>query len=169
MTLSQIAVLTSFLLAVGGALPLSAETRKDIAVAGGLKITVEYTITGPDKDVLNSNVGKEPLSYVQGVDQVFPPALDKALLGMKVGDKKHVDLLAEQAFGLYDPSKKITVDRKNVPQETKVGTVLTSRGGGPPLRVVEMTEKSVVLDGNHPMAGKNLGFDIKILSVERAP
>lgn len=166
MTGARIAGLVS-LLVFTGILPVSAQMDKGLRIADGMKVMVEYTITGPEKDVLHTNAGKEPLSFVMGKDKIFPPALDRALLGMKAGGKKHVDLLAEQAFGLYDPKNKITVDRNKIPEQAKVGDVLSSRGGGPPLKIVEMTDKSVVLDGNHPMVGKNLAFDVKVLSVER--
>lgn len=151
---------------MGGVLAFAAETEKDLRIADGVKVSIEFTLTGPDKTVISTNVGREPMPYIQGKGQVFP-ALEKALAGLKAGEKKRVELLAEQAFGIYDPQKKVTVDRAKVSPDAKVGSMLASREGGPPVKVLEMTEKSVVLDTNHPLAGKNVAFDVKIINVER--
>ncbi len=153
-------------LAIIGTSALAADPDKTLRIADGMKVGLEFTLTGPDKAVVSTNVGREPMSYVHGKGQLFP-ALERALVGLRAGDSKRVELLADQAYGVYDPSKKITVDRSKVPSEAKVGAMLTSKGGGPPVKIVEMNEKSVVLDMNHPLAGKNVVFDVKILSVER--
>jgi FKBP-type peptidyl-prolyl cis-trans isomerase 2 len=151
-----------------GVSALAADADKDLRVADGVKVSLEFTLTGPDKTVVSSNVGREPMSYIHGKGQIFP-ALEKALAGMKAGEKKRVELLADQAYGVYDPSKKVTVERSKVPAEAKVGSMLSSRDGGPPVKVLELSEKSAVLDLNHPLAGKNVTFDVKIVNVEREP
>jgi FKBP-type peptidyl-prolyl cis-trans isomerase 2 len=76
-----------------------------------------------------------------------------------------VELLAEQAYGLYDKKATMTIERSKVPAETKVGSMLRSPDGRA-VQVLEITDKSVVLDMNHPLAGKNILFDVKILKVE---
>lgn len=136
-------------------------------IADGMLVTLEYTLTLPDKSVADTNVGKEPFSYTQG-SHLIVPGLEKALTGMKAGDKKRVVVPADQAYGAYDSGKRLTVPKTKVPADARVGSVLQDKAGRV-LRVVETTPDSVILDANHPLAGKELTFDVKILKVEQAP
>ena len=97
------------------------------------------------------------------------PGLEKALTGMKPGAKQQSMVPADQAYGLYEEKNTITVPKDKVPENVKVGTLLRSREGGAPVRVVEVHDKTVVIDTHHPLAGKDHRFDVKILSVEPAP
>ena len=139
--------------------------ENDLQVADGLKVTLEYTLTLPDKTVADSNVGQAPFSYTQGGHQIVP-GLEKALTGMKAGQSKRVEVPAEQAYGAYDKNARATVDKANVPPNVQPGTLLRSSDGRT-VKVLEVQEKSVVLDLNHPLAGKNLTFDVKVLKVEK--
>lgn len=136
-------------------------------IADGMKVTMEYTLTLPDKTVADTTEGKPPFSYVQGNGEIIP-GLEKALAGMKAGDKKRVPVTAEQAYGTYDEKKKVTVAKDKLPPEVKVGTMLQDQTGRP-AKVLEVSDKSAVIDLNHPLAGKNLTFDVTILKVEKAP
>jgi len=138
-----------------------------LRVADGMRITIEYTILLPDKSVAFTNVGQAPFSYVHGEHQIFP-TLENALVGLKSGEKKQVALTADQAFGLYDESKKESVEKDKLPANLAVGTMLTTREGQV-AKVVDISGNSVVLDLNHPLAGKNLVFDVNILKVEKEP
>lgn len=138
-----------------------------LSIADGMLVTLEYTLTLPDKSVADTNVGKEPFSYTQG-SHLIVPGLEKALTGMKPGEKKRVVVPPDQAYGAYDASKRLTVPKTKVPADAKVGSVLQDKAGRV-LRVVEATSDSVILDANHPLAGKELTFDVKILTVEHAP
>jgi FKBP-type peptidyl-prolyl cis-trans isomerase 2 len=135
-----------------------------LAVADGTKVTIEYTLTLPDKTVADSNVGQEPFSYIQGSHQIVS-GLEKNLAGMKTGQKKRVEVPAEQGYGPYDSKNKVTVDKSKVPAGVKTGQLLRSADGRA-VTVAEVSEKTVVLDLNHPLAGKDLVFDVKILNVE---
>jgi FKBP-type peptidyl-prolyl cis-trans isomerase 2 len=137
------------------------------SVVEGMLVTLEYTLTLPDKSVADTNVGKEPFSFVQG-SHLIVPGLEKALTGLKAGDKKRVVVPVDQAYGDYDAKKKLSVPKGKVPPDTKVGSVLQDKAGRV-LRVVEVTQDSVILDANHPLAGKELTFDVKIIKVEQAP
>jgi len=92
--------------------------------------------------------------------------LEKGLAGLKAGDKKRIVLAAADAYGSYDEKKKVSVPKANVPPETKVGSVLRSEEGLE-ARVLEVNGDSVLLDMNHPLAGKNLVFEVNILKVEK--
>jgi FKBP-type peptidyl-prolyl cis-trans isomerase 2 len=116
---------------------------------------------------VESNVGQPPLVFTQGSGHVVP-GLEKALAGMKAGQTKHVEVPAEQAYGVYNPDAQIKVPRNRVPSTVKVGDVLTRPSDRRPLKVVEITGDTVVMDANHPLAGKDLVFDIKILKIEKA-
>ncbi len=138
-----------------------------LKVADGMKVTLEYTLTLADKTVVDTTDGKGPFSYVQGKGEIIP-GLEKALAGMKAGDKKRVPVTAEQGYGPYDDKQKITVAKDKLPPDVKAGTMLRDQTGRP-AKVLEVSDKSAVIDLNHPLAGKNLTFDINILKVEKAP
>ncbi len=142
-----------------------ARAESDLQVADGFKVTLEYTLTLPDKTVADSNVGQAPFSYTQGGHQIVP-GLEKALTGMKAGQSKRVEVPAEQAYGAYDKNARATVEKGKVPAGAKTGDLLQSADGRT-VKVLEVSEKSVVLDLNHPLAGKDLTFDVKILKVEK--
>ncbi len=139
--------------------------ENDLPVADGLKVTIEYTLTLPDNTVADSNVGKAPVSYIQGAGQIVP-GLEKALAGMKAGQRKRVEVPAVEGYGPYNQKKRITVEKSRVPPDIKPGMMLQS-ADGQPARVLAVNEETVVLDLNHPLAGKNLTFDVTLLKVEK--
>jgi FKBP-type peptidyl-prolyl cis-trans isomerase 2 len=94
--------------------------------------------------------------------------LEKAINGMKAGQTKYVEVPAELAYGAYNPDAQVKVPKNKVPPTVKVGDVLTRPSDRKPLKVLEITADTVIMDANHPLAGKDLVFDIKILKVERA-
>ena len=145
----------------------AAHAEKMLPISDGSKVTFDYTLTLPDKTAVDSTVGKEPFSYIHGEHHINPVALEKALTGLKAGDKKRITLPAAEAYGVYDEKKRVKVPIRNVPPETKVGSLLRSQEGLE-ARVLEVNADSVLLDTNHPLAGKNLVFDVHILEVEPA-
>jgi FKBP-type peptidyl-prolyl cis-trans isomerase 2 len=145
-----------------------ASASKPEAVGNGTKVTLDYTLTLPDNTVADSTVGQEPMSYVHGAHQIIP-GLEKELTGMKVGEKKQITVPSRDAYGPYDEKNKVTIPKERVPNNVQVGMLLRAREGGQPVRVIEVNEKEVVIDANHPLAGKDLHFDVKILNVEPAP
>jgi FKBP-type peptidyl-prolyl cis-trans isomerase 2 len=161
---SSLAVVLGAML-LGGGPGLAA---KPDAVGNGTKVTLDYTLTLPDNTVADSTVGQEPMSYVHGAHQIIP-GLEKELTGMKVGEKKQITIPSKDAYGPYDEQNKVTVPKDRVPDNVQVGMLLRAREGGQPVRVIEVNEKDVVIDANHPLAGKDLRFEVKILNVEPAP
>jgi FKBP-type peptidyl-prolyl cis-trans isomerase 2 len=143
--------------------PAQAETG--LTVADGMKVTIEYTLTLPDKSVADSNVGQAPFSFTQGAHEIVP-GLEKSMVGLKSGDKKRIDVPAVQGYGTYDAKAKVSVDKTKVPAGIKAGQLLRSADGRP-VTVEKVEEKTVVLDLNHPLAGKDLVFDVKVLNVEK--
>jgi FKBP-type peptidyl-prolyl cis-trans isomerase SlyD len=139
-------------------------TERPLAVADDMKVTLEYTLMLSDNQVVDSTAGQEPITYVHGQREIVP-GLEKALTGMKPGETKHIAVPALEAYGPYDPKKRITVPKDKVPAGVKAGTKLRSKEGQE-VTVIEVKGDSVVVDTNYPLAGKNLVFDVKILKVE---
>ena len=140
-------------------------------VKDGTVVSLQYTLSGEDGKTIESNKGKEPLKYTQGSHQIVP-GLEKGLAGLKVGDEKRVKVTPEEGYGQVDPKGFQEFPKEKIPSEgLKVGSVLMAtgpQGQQVPVRVHEIKEKTVVLDLNHPMAGKTLVFDVKVLDVQPA-
>jgi FKBP-type peptidyl-prolyl cis-trans isomerase 2 len=133
-------------------------------IADGKKVTMEYKLSVPEKGILMTTEGSEPISYTQGTGQMNP-VLEAALSGLKAGESKQVVLTPDQGFGAYDDSKKITVPKEKLPAEIQEGMILQDPMGGL-VTVAGIANDSVVLDLNHPFAGQNLVLDVHILNVE---
>ena len=107
--------------------------------------------------------------YEQGKGQMLP-ALEKQLVGLKVNDSRKFDVSAENGFGPVDPAAFKTVPATQIPEEARVaGTVLVAEdanGERHQVRVHEVKGEEVVVDMNHPLAGKTLHFDVKILAIQ---
>ncbi len=133
------------------------------------KVSIEYSLTLGDDEVIDSNKGGEPLAFVQGSGQIIP-GLDKELLGLVAGDSKQVTVSPEEGYGVVVPEAVIEVNKDQLPPEAlEAGAQVQGQGqGGEPLygRVMEIKEETAVVDFNHPLAGKTLHFDVKVLSVE---
>jgi FKBP-type peptidyl-prolyl cis-trans isomerase SlyD len=137
-------------------------------VEKGSKVAVEYTLS-EDGKVVESNAGKQPLTYEQGAGNMLP-AFEAQLDGLKPGAKKEFDLTPEQAYGPVRKELYQTVDAEQIPAEArKPGTMLMAKaqnGQQRQVRVHEVNGDKVVLDLNHPLAGKKLHFAVKVLSVQ---
>lgn len=143
-----------------------------LAIADGRIVTLEYTISDDAGKTIDSSEGKKPMVYTQGSDGV-PPALQKALIGLHTGDEKEVKLAPKDAFGEIDPKATVEVPKEKIPAEGQVvGAFLSAQapdGRASTIRVQELKEKTIVLDTNHPLAGKTLVFKVKVASVAKAP
>ncbi|HEV8341720.1 MAG TPA: FKBP-type peptidyl-prolyl cis-trans isomerase [Candidatus Binatia bacterium] len=132
-------------------------------------VSFEYTLSDESGAVIESNKGEAPVTYTHGEEEIIP-ALEKALSVMGISEKKNIRLGPKDAYGPVDPEGFKEVPRKHIPAEgLKTGTMLRVRGPhgeDVAFRVHEIKEESVVLDLNHPLAGKTLTFDVKILDVQ---
>lgn len=150
----------------------SQEGGSPMTVSEGKSISMEYTLTLENKEVLDSNVGGEPLTFTQGSHQIIP-GLETALDGMKAGERKQVTVAPEEGYGKVDPQAIQEVPIDQIPPDArKVGVQLQGKDGQGRVvhpTVTEVKEQVVVLDFNHPLAGKTLYFDVKILDVKTAP
>ena len=171
--LARVVCCSVFLLATSYSLVL-AETQEavsPITISDGKTISLEYTLTLEDKKVLDTNVGGDPLNFTQGSHQIIP-GLETALEGMKVGESKQVTVNAEQGYGPINPKAVQEVPIDKIPEEArKIGAQLQGKdaqGRMVQARVSEVKEQVVMLDYNHPLAGKTLLFDVKILDIQTA-
>ncbi len=138
-------------------------------VKQGDTVRIHYTGTLADGSVFDSSDGRDPLEFAVGSGQIIP-GLDVALPGMSVGDKKTVEVPADQAYGPVSEDARQSVPRAEIPADIPLdpGTQLqvqTPQGHVMPVTVVEVTETEVVLDANHPLAGKDLTFAIELISI----
>jgi FKBP-type peptidyl-prolyl cis-trans isomerase 2 len=131
----------------------------------GKKVDIEYTLTLDDGSTVQSNVGGPPLVFVVGEGQVIP-GLEAALQGKAARERVKVKIAPDQAYGPLDPKKVQEVALDKIPEDArKVGTLLSAQGFDGPIRVAEVRPDVVVLDFNHPLAGKALTFDVLVLSI----
>jgi FKBP-type peptidyl-prolyl cis-trans isomerase SlyD len=145
------------------------KVKEDKMIKNGSVVSFEYTISDENGKFIESNRGKEPVTYTHGQQQIIP-GLEKKLSGMKINEEKNVRLPPEEAFGPVDAKGFQEVPKDNFPAEDlKVGTTVQVRGRQGEdldLRVHEIKEESVVLDLNHPLAGKTLNFGVKVLDIQ---
>ncbi len=143
-----------------------------MTVSHGKQVTLEYTLKLDDQSIVDTNVGGEPLKVTQGSHQLIP-GVEKAIEGMASGEKKKFTVPPTEGYGTIDPKAFQEVDKKMVPADSrKVGTQLegkTADGRKVFPRISEVKNDTVVLDFNHPLAGKTLYLDIKVLDVAMAP
>jgi FKBP-type peptidyl-prolyl cis-trans isomerase SlyD len=151
----------------------SAEKPKDNRVVkDGMLVSLDYTVKTPDGKLVETSKGSQPLKYIHGKKMMIP-GLERELTGMKIDDEKHITIKPEDGYGKLNPNAVQEVPKEKVPPNAlKVGAVLvgTDKNGSPmPMTVKEIKEKTVVMDLNHPLAGKTLVFDVKVIDVEPAP
>jgi FKBP-type peptidyl-prolyl cis-trans isomerase 2 len=169
----KLAALSAALAVLGAGSPAilrSAEkTKQENVVKDGSVVSLQYSLSEENGELIESNKGKDPLKYTHGSKQIVP-GLEKELTGMKVGGEKRVKVKPEDAYGLVSPKAFQEVPKEQIPANgLKVGATLAAKGPHGqeiPVRVHEIKEKTVVLDLNHPMAGKTLLFEIKILDIQ---
>lgn len=137
-------------------------------IEDGKLVSVTYALS-VDGELIESNEDGEPLIYTQGGDQILS-ALEEALAGLRVGDQKTVEISAADGYGELRDDAYQEVPLDMLPEDTRrVGAMLQSPDFPGPIRVAEIREDVVVLDFNHPLAGKSLSFDVTVLSVDEAP
>ncbi len=148
--------------------PLQAQEDASV-VQDGSTVSIEYVLMLADGSTADTNVGGEPLVYVQG-EQMLLPALEAKLAGMKEDETREVMLTPDEGYGSVQHEGFQTVPLDIIPEDARhVGARLVGQGpGGEPIhaKVTEINEESAVVDLNHPLAGETLRFKIKVISIE---
>lgn len=152
--------------------PQQAITLKPASVIqDGAIVSIDYTLTDDAGTVLDSSAGKEPLTYIQGAGQIVK-GLEQEMVGLKVGDQKKVKVRPEDGYGPVNEKAFQEIPREKVPVEAqKAGAmVMTKTGDGQvmPIRIREVKDKTVIVDFNHPLAGKTLHFEVKVKDIKAA-
>lgn len=135
----------------------------------GDTVRIHYTGTLADGSTFDSSAGRDPLEFTVGSGQIIP-GLDRELPGMAAGDTKSVTIAPEEAYGPLNPDQTQAVPREAVPDNIplEVGAQLqlqTPEGQALVVTVAEVNETEVVLDANHPLAGKELTFDFELVEI----
>jgi peptidylprolyl isomerase len=136
----------------------------------GDSVKIHYTGTLDDGTQFDSSAGREPLAFKLGSGQVIP-GFDKAVEGMVVGDSKSVNISAEDAYGPHNDQMVQDVPRSALPDDLtpEIGMGLQAQGPDGQvanLVVTAVEDESITVDGNHPLAGKALNFDIELVSID---
>jgi len=136
-------------------------------------VRVHYIGRLADGTVFDASPADRPLHFIIGKNEVIP-GFEAAVAGMYLGEKKSVIISPEQAYGPHDERYVETLERCRLPAgvELQVGRQLEVTSADDErllLLVTALTETTVTLDGNHPLAGKDLHFDIELLSVDKKP
>ena len=134
----------------------------------GNTVEVHYTGKFIDGEVFDSSEGKDPLQFEVGSGQIIP-GFETAILGKQIGDKVTVSVSPEQAYGPVREDLIVEVPADKMPGEVEVGQLLQADGGdGQVVQVIvkEVKEEVVVIDGNHPLAGRDLVFEIEVVSIQ---
>jgi FKBP-type peptidyl-prolyl cis-trans isomerase SlyD len=130
-------------------------------------IGFHYTLTDKSGTVLDSSDGSEPLYFLESTQQIIP-GLEKVLVLLSVGDKRKVEVKAADAYGDVNQELVIKVKRTQFPPgaELKMGDQfqVNEDPNSPVFTVIDLNEVEVTVDGNHPMAGKDLFFDVEIMA-----
>lgn len=139
-----------------------------MGIKKGTKVSIEYTLT-VDGEQVDSNKGQAPLEYTHGESQIIP-GLESKLIGLKKGDTKSVTVQPSEGYGERNDEAFAEVPKASIPAEAhEVGAqLMTQDKEGNVLQpvVAEIKPDTIVLDFNHPLAGKELNFEVKVLEVE---
>jgi FKBP-type peptidyl-prolyl cis-trans isomerase 2 len=137
-------------------------------IKNGDTVSVNYTGKLEDGSIFDTSLqeGREPLKATLGQGQLIS-GFENGLIGMSVGENKTVEIEPSNAYGEYDPSMVQEVDKSQVPMEVKVGDMLQGMSPMGPVnvKVTEIKEETIILDMNHPLAGKKLIFDLEVISI----
>jgi peptidylprolyl isomerase len=135
----------------------------------GDTVKIHYSGTLDDGTPFDSSLGREPLEFELGSGQVIP-GFDKAVEGMAIGDRKSVNIPVEDAYGPRHDQMIQEVPRSALPDDLVPEEGMALRAQQPGGQVINLTvtavaDESITVDGNHPLAGQALNFDIELVSI----
>jgi len=147
------------------------KTNESRVVTDGQVVSLEYTLT-VDGEVIDSSEGHGPIEFIQGMGNIIP-GLEEELYGMKVGESKSVVVPPEDGYGEVDPDAFQDFSREAFPQSIPLEPGVTLRfqdeAGNSHLAVIDsVTDDTVRVDFNHPLAGKELHFEVKVVGLRDA-
>jgi FKBP-type peptidyl-prolyl cis-trans isomerase SlyD len=130
-----------------------------------------YTLKDKDQNIIDTSADTTPLVFLENSGQIIP-GLEQVVVTMNIGDKKNVEIKAADAYGEVIPDLQITVQKSQFPadKEIKLGDQfqVNEEEDAPIFTVVEIEEENIHIDGNHPMAGHDLFFDVELTEKREA-
>lgn len=141
-------------------------------ITAGKVVSIHYTLTDDDGEVLDSSKGRAPLDYLHGASNIVP-GLESGLAGRHVGEAFVVDVKPEEGYGVHDPRGVQRVPRQAFPDDIDLEPGMQfsaedQRGGQTTIWIVGVESDQIVIDMNHPLAGKTLHFQVSIAGVRDA-
>ena len=133
----------------------------------GTKVTLHFALVLEDGDVIDSNFETAPATFTVG-DGNLLPGFESTLIGLENGDERVFTIPPEEAFGQHNPQNVQRVDRSNFDQqELEVGAMFSFQNGDGELPgvIIEFEDEEILVDFNHPLAGKNIIFQVKIMDI----
>jgi peptidylprolyl isomerase len=148
------------------------QSHQEAAMAAaqkGDKVKVHYTGKLDDGSVFDSSEGSSPLEFTLGQGQVIP-GFDRGVVGMEPGESRTLNIPVDQAYGPQQADRMFEIDRADLPPNVPLQVGMRLRGNQPGGRAVEVTvvefdDARVKMDANHPLAGKDLTFDIQLVEI----
>ena len=137
-------------------------------IENGKVVSVHYVGKFTDGEVFDSSEGREPLQFEVGSGQLIP-GFESAIIGKVVGDKVTASITPEEGYGLVREDLIVSVPLDKMPGDVEVGQALETQGDNgqsAQVFVKEINEDTVVIDGNHPLAGKDLVFEIEVVEIQ---
>jgi FKBP-type peptidyl-prolyl cis-trans isomerase SlyD len=143
-----------------------------MSLAQNKVVTFNYTLKDDEGNILDSSGNATPFSFLSGNGQILPK-LEEALDGMLLGTKKNVKINAADAYGEYNEGAVQQVNRSNFPQDAELQPGMqfvanSPEGNQMPFIIAEVKNDDITIDFNHPLAGKNLEFDVELLDIRDA-
>lgn len=140
-------------------------------IQNGKVAAFSYILKDSDGKILEQTSAGDSLEYIHGSQNIIP-GLEKAMTGMKVGEMKNVKVKAEDAYGLYDDDLLFKVPLSNFPPDKLIEPGMEfqtqSEDGVMVITVREIDDENAIVDGNHPMAGLDLEFDVTVKNIREA-
>jgi len=138
---------------------------RKIIVKKGDKVKVQYTVSLTDGTVFKKSKTGKPLEFTIGSEQM-PRGLDQAVLGMELREEKKVTVVSKDAYGKRNEDLVMKFLKNDLPRsfEPEIGKVVKIQNI--PGTIVNIDKDNVYLDGNHPLAGKDVVFDIRVIGIE---
>jgi FKBP-type peptidyl-prolyl cis-trans isomerase SlyD len=137
----------------------------------GAVVSINYTLVDDDGNTIDSSEGCAPLTYLHGFENIIP-GLESALEGAEVGFTSKVMVEAKDGYGEVDNEAIFEVSSDKFPPEMQIAPGMQFMGetlsGDIPLTVIEVKDDTVVVDANHPLAGKRLHFDVEVVDIREA-
>jgi FKBP-type peptidyl-prolyl cis-trans isomerase SlyD len=133
-------------------------------------VAIDYRLTVADGTEVDTTAGRGPMEYLHGHQNIIP-GLERELEGLEAGDTLDVTVAPEDGYGEHEPERVVQVNREQLGFDPEVGAVVSARlpdGREQHLLIAEIEGDTVTLDGNHPLAGQTLRFEVSVASIREA-